>query len=241
MEDQQDGNDLLMTEKELARSRLVRRLVTGFALLILLSLVVNFSLYPLFRQIQAQHVMPAALEGVMPSVVHVRVEDSAHGIRYGGTGFVIDSEGTIVTNHHVVARGGNIVVVDWRGTEHRATYLVADEQLDLAVVKISTSTPALKLSDSLAPVKGQLVAYAGDFGSGDRRTALTSVVSPRADVAGQAFIVLQGEASQGNSGGPLVDAYGNVLGVITSVGQGVTFAVPVNELRLFLRLHGLVP
>ena len=241
MDYQEDVNDLLMTEKELARVRLVRRLVTLFALLVLFSLVVNFVVYPLLRQMQAERAMPAALEGVMPSVVHVRVEDSAHGIRYGGTGFAIDSAGTIVTNHHVVARGGGIIVIDWRGGEHPATYLVGDEDLDLAVVKIATSTPALVLSGSPIPSKGQLVAYAGDFGAGDRRTALTSILSPRTDVGGQEFIVLQGEASRGNSGGPLVDAYGNVLGVITSVGQGVTFAVPVHELKLFLRLHGLEP
>lgn len=241
MDYQHNGEDLLMTERELARARLVRRIATGLALLVLLSLVFNFAIYPLSRQIRAQRAMPDALLGVMPSVVHVRVEDSTHGIRYGGTGFAIDSEGTIITNQHVVARGGSIVVTDWRGREHPAALLISDEELDLAVVRIAASTPGLLLSEDAWSARGQVVAYAGDFGAGDRRTSQTSVVSPRADVEGRTFVIVSGEASPGNSGGPLIDSQGRLVGVITSVGQGVTFAVPVNELRLFLRLHGLLP
>lgn len=241
MQDMRDFEEPIMTEKEMQRAILVRRLATGFALLVLLSLVVNFAIYPLLRQIRAQRTMPDALVGVMTSVVHVRVEDTAHGMIYGGTGFAIDQNGTIVTNQHVVGRAGTIIVVDWRGREHPAQLLVADEALDLAVLKVAASTPVLAFSAETTVSRGQVVAYAGDFGAGDRRTFLTSITSPRAEVAGRGVIVVEGEASPGNSGGPLVDERGMLLGVITSVGQGVTFAVPVDELRLFLTLHGIVP
>ena len=237
----QDPDSLVLTDAEVRSNKRQRMAVSFGALLVLLVLVFNFYIYPILRQIAAQREFPSAAELVMPSVVHIRAEDTAHGIHYGGTGFTIDSNGTIVTNFHVINRGTRLVAVDWRGREHIAEVIATDDFLDLAVIRISATTPMVQLGEDVVLYTGQALAYIGDFGGGDKRVKLTTITGPRLTVGGRAFIAVDGEAAQGNSGGPLFDMEGLVVGVITSTGGGVTFAVPVRDLLLLLKLNGLVP
>lgn len=236
----QDPDSLVLTEAELRRAKRQRIAVSFGALLVLLVLVFNFYIYPILRQIDAQRDFPSATELVMPSVMHIRAEDTAHGIHYGGTGFTIDNNGTIVTNFHVINRGTRIVAVDWRGREHVAEVIATDDFLDLAVIRISATTPMVELGKDVVLYTGQALAYIGDFGRGNKRVKLTKITVTSLVVGGRTLIALDGEAAQGNSGGPLFDMDGLVVGIITSTGGGATFAVPVSDLLLLLKLSGLV-
>jgi len=177
-----------------------------------------------------------------PAVVSVR---SGGG---EGTGFVVESDGTIVTNEHVVGSAQSVQV---RFGDHGATVdaevLGADASSDLAVLKVAASnvggiTP-LKLADSDAVKVGdQVVAIGNPFGLD--RTATSGIVSAigRQIEAPDGFSidkVIQTDApiNPGNSGGPLLDTQGKVIGINSQIAGGsggnvgIGFAVPSNKVR----------
>jgi putative serine protease PepD len=190
---------------------------------------------------------------VLPSVVSI----STRSLSGGGTGsgFVIDSNGYILTNNHVISNaaqsGGSIQVSLSDGTFYSAKVIGRDASYDLAVLKINASgLKALQFGDSDAVAVGDLVIAIGSP-LGLSGTVTTGIISAknRAVTAGEAdsessFInALQTDAAinPGNSGGPLVDATGAVIGVnsaIASLGTtsqlgsiGLGFAIPINQAR----------
>jgi putative serine protease PepD len=190
---------------------------------------------------------------VLPSVVSI----STRSIDGAGTGsgFVIDSNGYILTNNHVISdaaqSGGSIQVSLSDGTFYAAKVIGRDASYDLAVLKISASgLKALQFGDSDAVAVGDSVIAIGSP-LGLSGTVTTGIISAknRAVTAGEsnaesAFInALQTDAAinPGNSGGPLVDATGAVIGVnsaIASLGTtsqigsiGLGFAIPINQAR----------
>ena len=190
---------------------------------------------------------------VLPSVVSI----STRSIDGAGTGsgFVIDSNGYILTNNHVISdaaqSGGSIQVSLNDGTFYSAKVIGRDASYDLAVLKISASgLKALQFGDSDAVAVGDSVIAIGSP-LGLSGTVTTGIISAknRAVTAGEsntesAFInALQTDAAinPGNSGGPLVDATGAVIGVnsaIASLGTtsqigsiGLGFAIPINQAR----------
>jgi putative serine protease PepD len=190
---------------------------------------------------------------VLPSVVSI----STRSIDGAGTGsgFVIDSNGYILTNNHVISdaaqSGGSIQVSLSDGTFYSAKVIGRDASYDLAVLKISASgLKALQFGDSDAVAVGDSVIAIGSP-LGLSGTVTTGIISAknRAVTAGESnsessFInALQTDAAinPGNSGGPLVDATGAVIGVnsaIASLGTtsqigsiGLGFAIPINQAR----------
>jgi putative serine protease PepD len=187
---------------------------------------------------------------VLPSVVSIETTSADGGAT--GSGFVIDANGYLLTNNHVVADSLTIKVLLNDGREFAARILGRDESYDLAVLKIEASgLKALQLGDSeKVQVGDPVIAIGSPLGlSGTVTQGIISAknrpVTAGADESDSAtsFIsALQTDAAinPGNSGGPLVDATGAVIGVnsaIASLGSsgsgsiGLGFAIPINQAR----------
>ncbi|MAG28746.1 hypothetical protein CL632_01170 [bacterium] len=165
----------------------------------------------------------------------------------GGTGFIITTDGVIITNRHVVdeqAAEYSVILND--GTRHEAEVLARDTLNDIAVIKIEADNlPVLDLGDSESIQIGQTVIAIGNSLGEFSNTVTKGVVSGinRRVVAGDSsgFSEVIEEAIQtdaainpGNSGGPLLDLFGKVIGVNTAVsreGQLIGFAIPINEVK----------
>ena len=154
-----------------------------------------------------------------------------------GSGFVIDRQGYIVTNNHVIENADQITVKLADGSEHEASVVGRDPKTDLALIKIEGSDDfkALKMGDSEAlPIGGwRLVAIGSPFGL--EQTVTAGIVSAKGRVIGAGpyddFIQTDASINPGNSGGPLLDMNGEVVGINTAIvasGQGIGFAIPVN-------------
>jgi serine protease Do len=176
------------------------------------------------------------------------VNDSAPNIQPvgGGSGFVISSDGLIVTNKHVVEdESATYTVLTNDGKKHEAKVLSTDPINDLALLKIETSgLVTLPLGDSSKIKIGQKVIAIGNSLGQYRNTITTGVVSgigrtiTASGVSGAEQLegVIQTDAAinPGNSGGPLLDIGGAVIGINTAIdsqGQLLGFAIPVNDLK----------
>ena len=188
---------------------------------------------------------------VLPSVVSIETMSTDGG--GSGSGFVIDPNGYLLTNNHVVADAMTIKVILNDGREYVAKVLGRDESYDLAVLKIpATGLKALQFGDSAkVQVGDSVIAFGSPLGlSGTVTQGIISAkdrpVTAGDDNSSTSFIsALQTDAAinPGNSGGPLVDATGAVIGVnsaIASLGSslgsqsgsiGLGFAIPINQAR----------
>lgn len=164
-----------------------------------------------------------------------------------GSGFLISSDGMIVTNRHVVADTGAIYEVQLNnGKKYTARVLARDGVLDVALVKISANDlPYLNLADSDTLDVGETVIAIGNALGEFKNTVSVGVVSglSRSVVAGNGMgmsekldKVIQTDAAinPGNSGGPLLNIHGDVIGINVAVVQGssnVGFALPINSVK----------
>jgi serine protease Do len=160
-----------------------------------------------------------------------------------GSGFIIDVEGHVLTNAHVIGRANVISVQLDDGREVPAKLIGRDSRVDLAVLDIDVEgLRPLELGDSdKVRVGDYVVAVGNPFGLSNTVTAgivsamgreVTSEVPGYAD-----FIQTDASINQGNSGGPLVDLGGRAVGINTMIsaeGQGIGFAVPINMVRQVL-------
>ncbi|MFP4032940.1 MAG: DegQ family serine endoprotease [Desulfococcaceae bacterium] len=156
-----------------------------------------------------------------------------------GSGFIIDKEGFIVTNNHVVEDADEIKVRLSNGKEFDAEVVGRDPQTDLALIRIAPSNELvpLKLGDSENLRVGTwVVAMGSPFGL--EQTVTAGIVSAKGRVIGAGpyddFIQTDASINPGNSGGPLMDLEGNVVGINTAIvasGQGIGFAIPIDLAR----------
>jgi serine protease Do len=194
---------------------------------------------------------------VNPSVVNVTViedqlppshpsldTDALPGVprRGEGSGFIVDPDGYILTNHHVVASPDRIRVRLADKRELPATLVGSDPSTDLALLRVSArNLPALPLGDSDRLRVGEWVCAIGNPYRFDHSVTV-GVVSSKGrkiyDPSFDAYIQTDAAINPGNSGGPLVNAAGEAIGISSAVslqGQGIGFAVPSNVARDVIR------
>ena len=198
---------------------------------------------------------------VNPSTVTV-LTGMSDGSAMVGTGVIFTEDGYILTNAHVIAGGSECYVVLDTGENHRARLLGLDEEKDLAVIKIDAAgLPAAEFGDSDALTVGDPVYAIGNPLGVELRGTLTdgivSAINRDVYVDGVTMTLIQTNAAlnNGNSGGPLINVYGQVVGIntmkmgsssTTSV-EGLGFAIPIastaymiNDLIAYGEIHGEV-
>ena len=205
---------------------------------------------------------PAADTGPTISDIYDRaskgvVEISATSDGFGGpsasaqgSGFVYDAEGHIVTNQHVVAGADSFSVSLWNGTEYDATLVGSDPSTDLAVLEIdaprSTLEPLALANSGAVSVGDPVLALGSPFGLEGTLTqgivsALHREMTAPNDYTITNTIQTDAAINHGNSGGPLLDRLGRVIGVNAQIesdsggSDGVGFAIPSNTVRRIVR------
>lgn len=156
-----------------------------------------------------------------------------------GSGFIVSKDGYIVTNNHVISRAQDVQVVLHDGSRHTAEVVGQDGRTDLAVLKIKTGKklrPVVFGDSDRLRIGDWVVAMGNPFGLGYTVTA--GIVSAKGRSLGLGayddFIQTDASLNPGNSGGPLFNLRGEVVGVNTAIaagGQGIGFSIPVNMAR----------
>jgi len=156
--------------------------------------------------------------------------------RGNGSGIIWSSDGLLVTNAHVIQSSRPTVAV-WDGREFGATVTVKDPERDLASLRISASgLPAASVGDSSRIRPGELaIAVGNPLGFvGAMATGVVHAVGPLRGIGSQSWVQAGIRLAPGNSGGPLADARGQVIGVNTMVAGRLALAIPANTVRDFL-------
>jgi serine protease Do len=165
-----------------------------------------------------------------------------HAIEARGSGFIVDENGTIVTNNHVVKSAKTVSVTLDDGTTLPAKVIGTDPRTDIAVLKVDAhkSLPYIQLGNSEGVKPGQwVIAMGNPFGLGGSVTA--GIVSAQGRDIGEGpydhFIQIDAPINQGNSGGPLFTQDGKVIGMNTAIlspsggSIGIGFAIPSDTIK----------
>jgi len=197
------------------------------------------------------------VDAVGPAVVSVMIGGSGRGrgpeVTGAGSGVIFTPDGYILTNSHVVHKAGRLEVMMTDGRQLQATLIGEDPSTDLAVIRIDAfGLPYASFGNSRALRVGQLVIAIGNP-LGFQSTVSTGVVSALGrslrGVGGrliEEIIQTDVPLNPGNSGGPLVDSRGRVIGVNTAIirmAQGISFSVPIDTAKWVipqLLTHGRV-
>ena len=162
-----------------------------------------------------------------------------------GTGFVIDPDGLIATNLHVIGHARPIQVRLADGSRLTVTAVHAsDHTLDLCILRVDAKDlPALPLGDSGSLVQGQSIVVLGNP-LGLEHSAVQGMVSAVRDIGSREMIQLAIPVEPGNSGGPVIAAGGQVVGIVTlksAITANLGFAVPINQLKALIERPNPVP
>lgn len=190
-----------------------------------------------------------AVDNLSKSVVTIRITRqpkrfSAQNLpaQGSGSGFIIDSNGNVVTNYHVAAEASSVQVILNDGRSFSGSVVGGDRPTDVMVIKIDgIHLPVAKLGDSEKLKVGQIALAIGNAldlpGAPTVSMGLISALGrplPWADFIFEGLIQTDSAINPGNSGGPLADLDGNVIGINTAMipfAQGVGFAIPINTVK----------
>ncbi len=221
---------------------------------VLLVIIALMSLVPLNAQapesggagpsgflLQEEHRIIDIVKRTAPTVVSVALYDSNGEETASASGVIISSDGWILTNNHVISDADKIKVTLANGKELTARSLGGDPIVDLAVIKVDADNlPVAVMGDSDNLEVGQTAIAIGNP-YGFERTVTVGVVSalrrsiPGGGSALSDLIQTDAQIYPGNSGGPLVDSRGDVIGINTAVvgsrSGGLGFAIPINTAR----------
>lgn len=198
--------------------------------------------YPSLEQLAAPEDalgLPDIYDKASPSVVGVSCTLQRGSAT--GTGIILSEDGYIITNAHVVEDAVSIMIVDYRLNEYEAEVVGADAQTDLAVLKVEASgLVPCEFGRSSDLRIGELAVVIGNPLGMDLYGTMTfgiiSGLNRTITIGENKMTLIQTQASinRGNSGGPLINAYGQVIGVTsakvnTAYGEGLGFAIPIDE------------
>ena len=198
-------------------------------------------------------VVPIAKK-VLPSIVAIKIKQTYRdffGQLYDsegtGSGIIIDGEGHIATNNHVVEHSNDIIVVLNNGKELPAKVIGKDAATDLAIIKVEEKNlPYAELGDSSKLDVGELAVAVGspmgtDF-AGSVTAGIISGLNRKVPIGERTMTLIQTDAAinPGNSGGALVNSEGKVIGINTikfaeSRVEGMGFAIPINEAKPIIK------
>lgn len=174
------------------------------------------------------------------ATVQIRALDARGGVAGLGSGFFVTPDGTLVTNFHVIEDAHALQVETFDGQVYDNVYYVtSDPRRDVAVLKVPVEgAGSLRLgSDTTAVVGAEVFAMGNPLGQ--TATFSDGLVSATRTVEGVSMIQISAPISSGSSGGPVMDARGEVIGVATMVltgGQNLNYAVPVRYVRPLLEM-----
>jgi serine protease Do len=189
-------------------------------------------LFPFFNQGPGAHRSPGGREG-----------DGVMKQQALGSGFVVDAQGHVVTNAHVIDGANTVKVKLADDREFKAKVVGKDTRLDVAVLELENAPhdlPLASLGQSEATRVGEYVVAIGNpFGLGD--TVTMGIVSAKGRTIGAGpyddFIQTDASINPGNSGGPLFNLRGQVVGINTAInpnGKGIGFAIPIDAVKQVL-------
>jgi S1-C subfamily serine protease len=209
---------------------------------------------PAFDTEEQQNI--AVYKKAMPSVVNITSTEVRFDFFYGpvpqtgqGSGFILNKEGLILTNNHVIENGQRVEVTLFDKHQYKATVVTVDKGHDLALLKIDAPNlvPATLAETSTGLTVGQRVYAIGNpFGLSGTMTrgiisAIRSVRSPENGNPIEDAIQTDASVNPGNSGGPLLNSRGEVIGITTMIASngadqssGIGFAIPINTAKAVL-------
>ena len=180
-----------------------------------------------------------------PAIVRI-TSDQPGGVGVG-TGFIVSADGHIATNLHVIAGSSRVKVKLLDGSEHAVTRVIAaDDKHDLAIIAIeATGLPVLRIGNSDEVTAGdRVIAIGNPLGFLDYTVSDGLISSIRPLDENVTLLQISAPISQGSSGGPLFNPYGEVIGVAVGIvdpktgGQNLNFGIPSNYLKPLLAFHG---
>jgi tetratricopeptide (TPR) repeat protein len=194
-------------------------------------------------QVEIQQTVAYVVKHTAESVVQIVISDSTGQETALGSGFLVSADGKIVTNYHVIKGANSATVKLSNGSIFPVNGVLAvDQAKDLALLKVAgKNLPFVSLAINDAPRVGDRVVAIGSP-LGLEGTVSDGIVSAfREDAKGNKWIQTTAPVSHGNSGGPLLDMNGKVVGVITlgvdpQLGQNLNFATPSREVKPLLAI-----
>ncbi len=174
-----------------------------------------------------------------PSIVVIKSKGRSEGKEALGTGFFISKDGLLVTNYHVIGEGKKITLETAEGKEIDVSFIYAfDRDNDLAILKaVNPSGSFLTISESSSFPDGTSVVAVGNP-QGLKHSVVSGVLSGKREIDGKEMIQVAIPIEPGNSGGPIVNSEGKVLGILTIkslVTDNLGFAIPVEQLHKLLK------
>lgn len=217
-----------------------------------------------FAQDPAQDPVVRAIQKAMPAVVNISTEQvmqrntrdpfddlfrqffgvPREGGQSLGSGVIVDSDGWLVTNYHVVRRASRINVTLADGTQHEAKFVSGDERNDLALLKVDVKKPVefVELASESEPLLGETVIAIGNPFGFDH-TVTKGIISaknrkwPPEDPKFDDILQTDAAINPGNSGGPLINTRGELVGINTAIlsqAEGIGFAIPAKRVATLL-------